>query len=128
MDLKALVRKAQKAGGHRMTPTQKKRLFGADSRLARNTIEICQSVEMNQAVKNGIIRDHRVAGELRKAGPVAASIVLGLETKLGRPLPRERAHNLIRAYITIRDKRIGLEKTKRFLESIVLNTRIAETA
>lgn len=128
MDLKKLVRQAHKAGGCRMTPSQKKRLFGSDSRLARNTLDICQSATIKKAVTDGIIGDHRVVSELRKAGPIATEIILGVETKLGRPLPRERAHKLIRAYLTIRNERIGIERTKRFLESIVLNTRSAELA
>lgn len=128
MDLKKLVRQAHKAGGYRMTPSQKKRLFGSDSRLARNTLDICQSATIKKAVTDGIIGDHRVISELRKAGPVATEILLGVETKLGRALPRERAHKLIKAYLSIKAKRTGIERTKRFLESIVINTRSVELA
>jgi hypothetical protein len=74
---------------------------------------------MIEAAKQGILADHRVVEELWKAGECATGIILGLECRLGRKLPRSRAKTLIQHYLAIRDKRMNLEAAKRFVNALI---------
>lgn len=118
MKLYDLTQKARRAGGDRMPPARKKSLFGADSRLARNVITLTSDQKLIDAVRHGVLTDHRVAEEMRKIEPFAAHVILAVETRLGRKLPRERAGRLVQKYITIKNERLALEATLRFLSSV----------
>lgn len=115
----------KQVGAGNPTPSKRKSCFGNDSRLAKNILDVRENPIAIEAAKQGILTDHRTIEELRKAGWLAGNIILKIETRLGRKLPRSKAKVLVANYLNIRDQRTSLERTQRYLASIIAGAKCA---
>ena len=92
------------------------RFYVEDRRLQRNLERVMADPAMTAAALAGVISDHRVVETMVKADTLVRTIVMQLETKLGRKLSRERAQKLMAAYSRIQAARLrksrGARKSK----------------
>lgn len=123
MDLNPLIKKVVRAGGSKISSARRKTLFGNDWRKAKNLVEASQNLRLKLAIKRGLITDHRVISELRRAGPVASDIIVRIETKHSEALPRSRAHSIVDGFLRFRREAEALERTKRFLAAMMEASR-----
>lgn len=79
------------------------RFYVEDRRLERNLVRVMADPVMTAAALVGVIVNHRVVETIVKANSVARTIILQLETKLGRKLSRDRAQKLLAAYDRVRE-------------------------
>jgi hypothetical protein len=74
------------------------RFHVSDRRMQRNLERVVADPAMTAAALAGVIVDHRVVETMVKANTLARTIILELESKLGRKLSRDRAQKLLAAY------------------------------
>lgn len=120
-----LLNKTQRAGGASMTPRSARRLFGDDTRKARNLYRVCANPTLIQAVRTGVLANSRTVEPLLKFDDGAARIIVRLEAKLGRTLSYDRAQALQKAYRMIRVHRLAAESVKRMIASFAVSPREA---
>ena len=82
------------------------RFYVEDRRLERNLVRVMADPAMTAAALAGVIVDHRVVETIVKANDMARTIILQLESKLGRKLSRDRAQKLLAAYDRVREARM----------------------
>lgn len=82
------------------------RFYVEDRRLERNLVRVMADPAMTAAALAGVIVDHRVVETIVKANDMARTIILQLESKLGRKLSRDRAQKLLSAYDRVREARL----------------------
>jgi len=106
---------AVRAGGPEMSAAKQARIFGFHADIRRNVFHACREAHLAGAIQNKVINDHRVIESVRKMGPRAASIMLGVEARLGRKLQRSRASELAATYLRITNERQAMEMVRNVL-------------
>lgn len=107
-----------------LTAQNANRIFGRghDVRLRSNAERAAGMKHMVCAIKHGVITDHRAIGAILGMGDVPSSIVLALETRLGRHLSRERIYALKDAYQGVLDRKesnvVCLDRFRRMVNAI----------
>lgn len=81
------------------------RFYVEDRRIQRNLERVMADPAMTAAALAGVIVDHRVVEAMVKVNYMARTVILQLESKLGRKLSRDRAQKLLSAYDRIRAAR-----------------------
>lgn len=100
-----IYKRALRAGGAQMPPAKYAKVFGNDTSLRRNVLRAFRHPRFGDAIKDGVVADHRVFESLLRIGEPAAQIVLDLESRLARKLTRAKAQQLAAAYLRIVSKR-----------------------
>lgn len=125
MDLKKLVYKTIAAGGYAMPASRRKTLFKGDTRLAKNALEAGNNPRYVAAITAGVVADHRVISVLRRAGPTARDIVLDIETRHGRKLPRSKAELLVSRFLFHLNEKEALARIQRMIDGLVARSQEA---
>lgn len=73
----------------------------AERTMMRFALEAYRRPQLAAAIEGGIITDPKVIQLFHRLPALGADIVCRLETRLGRPLSRNRADRLVRAYLKV---------------------------
>lgn len=116
------------AGQKALPPSRKlsaKASAGTRARQKHNLAQAAAVPCLAAAKRRGVITDHRVIESMRKAGDIAANIIVTVEVRLKRKLSRERAARLVAAYLRIRDVRESYVAVRAMIAALCDGTRPA---